>query len=91
MNYIRPFRVGLAFAFVLGSFHAAWALLVALMLAQPLIDFLLRLHFIAPVYVIQPFDVLTASALVGFSALSGFCLGALSRSDGMLSTAPIWI
>jgi hypothetical protein len=70
-------KIGVAFAIVFGLFHAAWAALVGVGLAQAVIDFILRLHFIQPFYVIQPFDVPTAIGLTAFSSLSGFCLGSL--------------
>jgi hypothetical protein len=42
---------------MLGSWHLLWSLLVALGVAQPLIDFLFWIHFIKPVYVIEPFAI----------------------------------
>ena len=72
---IGPVRAGVALAVALGAFHAGWACLVAIGVAQPFIDFILRLHFIQPFYVIQPFNIVTAIGLVAFSSLSGFCLG----------------
>ncbi len=70
-------RTGLAVGVVIGAMHLLWALLVLAGVAQRLIDFIFRLHFIQPVYVVQPFDPLRALALVLLSAASGYCIGAL--------------
>ena len=72
---VRPNRVGLVFAVFLGLFHAGWALLVLIGWAQPLIDFVFRLHFITPVYSIQPFNIVTALGLVAFTSFVGYVMG----------------
>jgi hypothetical protein len=74
---IRVNRTGLAVAVVLGGMHLAWAILVAAGVAQIVSDFIFRLHFIQPVYVIQPFDLLRALALVLLSGCIGYCMGAV--------------
>ncbi len=70
-------RTGLAVGVVLGAMHLLWALLVAAGVAQRLMDFIFRLHFIQPVYVVQPFDALRALALVLLAAASGYFIGAV--------------
>ena len=67
---------GAALGLVIGSIHLVWALLVAAGVAQPVLDFLFRLHFIRPVYVVEAFDPLRAMALVLLSAASGYAIGA---------------
>ena len=63
------------------SLHAAWAGLVASGYAQSLIDFIFRLHFIAPVYRIAAFDLQTAGLLVALTgslgALAGVVVGVI--------------
>lgn len=76
MLAINPVKAGLAFGVVMGLFHLGWAVLVAIGLAQAVIDFVLRLHFIQPFIRLQAFDLSTAAALVGFTALVGFVIGA---------------
>lgn len=75
MNRVRPGRVGLVLAVLLGLWHAAWAFLVMVRWAQPLIDFVFRLHFIRPVYVIEDFSAGIALALIAFTALIGYVMG----------------
>jgi hypothetical protein len=75
---IEPIRAGMAFALFLGLFHACWALLVALGMAQPLMDFIFRVHFIVPIYRIEPFEMGRAALLVGFVSILGMLLGWLA-------------
>ena len=57
---------------LLGATHLSWALLVALGWTQSLMDFVFWMHFIRPVYVIQPFRLSTAVVLVVITSVSGF-------------------
>jgi hypothetical protein len=75
MNRIHPAKAGLAAAITLGALHAVWAALVALNGAQPVTDFLYRLHFIEPSYTVQPFRIVTAISLVLFTAAVGYAAG----------------
>jgi hypothetical protein len=75
MGDISPNRTGLVLGALLGSWHLLWSLLVALGLAQPLIDFLFWIHFIKPVYVIEPFALMRAAILVIVTATIGYVSG----------------
>jgi len=75
MRTINPIKAGVAFGVVLGLWHLCWAALVAFGVAQAVIDFILRLHFIAPFMQVQPFALPTAAMLVAITALIGFALG----------------
>jgi hypothetical protein len=81
MGNIDPNRAGLVLGALLGSWHLLWSLLVALGVAQPLIDFLFWIHFIRPVYVIEPFAIGRAAILVlvtaGIGYITGFVFGKL--------------
>ena len=44
-------------------------------LAQPLIDFVFWMHFIRPVYVVEPFSALRAITLVAVTAIVGYVSG----------------
>jgi thiamine transporter ThiT len=77
MRTINPVKAGLATGIVLGLWHLTWAVLVALTWAQPVMDFVLRIHFIQPFLHIQAFDLATAASLVFVTALVGFVIGAV--------------
>jgi len=72
---MRPWRTGLVFAALLGLWHAAWAILVAIGAAQPLADFILRIHFIDLPFKIAPFDLATAALLVAVTGAIGWVGG----------------
>ena len=82
MKRTSPHLAGVALGSFLGLWHAFWAFLVFVGAAQWLIDFIFRLHMIAPPYKITGFNLLTAFSLVFVTA----CLGYLSG----LVIALIW-
>ncbi len=59
----------------LGLMHLAWSLLVAAGLAQMLIDFILKLHFIKPIFSLSPFELRTAVTLVIVTSALGYFFG----------------
>ena len=75
MTNINPNKAGLAVGALLGAWHHTWSLLVALGLAQPLIDFLFWIHFVKPVYVIEPFEIARAAILIAVTAGIGYVTG----------------
>jgi hypothetical protein len=74
----NPIRLGAMFGLLLALIHAAWAGLIAVGLAQPLINFIFWIHFIAPPFHIQAFEPLRAAILVGVTFASGLVFGALA-------------
>jgi hypothetical protein len=74
-DYISPKKAGLALASLVVGWHLCWSVLVAAGAAQVLIDFILWMHFIKPVYVIEPFDFSRAAILLVVSAAVGVTLG----------------
>ena len=56
-------------------FHLCWSILVALGWAQPVIDFVFWMHFIKPIYVIEPFEIGKAAILLVTTAGIGFVIG----------------
>jgi hypothetical protein len=75
MNRIHPRSFGFAFAAFLGTCHAFWAFLVWAGAAQWLLDFIFRLHMVAPPYQVMAFSLPTAIALVVFTAAVGYVSG----------------
>ncbi|MFH0936882.1 MAG: hypothetical protein V1808_01155 [Candidatus Daviesbacteria bacterium] len=64
---------------ILGAFfallHAGWAILVALGIAQALMDFIYGLHFMNNPFVISGFSVTTAVMLVIVTGVVGYIFG----------------
>lgn len=75
MDQINPNRAGLVVGALMGGWHLLWSVLVALGVAQPLIDFIFWIHFIKPVYVIEPFAFGRAAMLVLVTAGIGYLTG----------------
>jgi hypothetical protein len=63
------------FGIFLAVWHALWALLVWFGAAQPLMDFVFRLHMITPPYKIAAFNLGTAATLVLVTAAIGYLMG----------------
>jgi hypothetical protein len=74
---ISPWRTGAAFGAVIGLFHLAWAALVALEAAQPVIDFILKIHFVELPLKIAPFNLELAVTLVSVTMALGYAGGVI--------------
>jgi len=68
-------KLGLVIGSAFGLWHLAWALLVAFGIAQWLIDWVFKLHFIQPVWVITAFQPGLAVALIVVTSVLGFITG----------------
>ncbi|HLX17044.1 MAG TPA: hypothetical protein VKS24_17810 [Bradyrhizobium sp.] len=73
--HISVGKAGLVLGAFFGGWHLCWSALVALKLAQPVIDFVFWMHFIKPIYVIEPFEIVRALILILITAGVGFVLG----------------
>ena len=72
---LDPLRTGLAVGAIFGLWHLAWAALVALGWAKPLLDFVLWLHMIKPFIVVEAFSFGRAAGLVVVTAAVGYVIG----------------
>ena len=75
MRYLNPAMAAISVGAVVGIWHAMWATLVATGLAKPIMDLVLKLHFIQLDYVLAPFALSTAITLVGLTFGIGAVLG----------------
>ena len=71
---VNSIKAGITFGALLGITHLSWALLVAFGWAQPLMDLVFWMHFIRPVYVIQPFSLSAAAVLIIVTSVTGFVI-----------------
>ena len=74
---INPIDAGLVGSITMILIHLAWLALVLVNLAKPLLDYLLWLHFIQPVFEVQAFDIYRALNLIIIVACIGFVVGYL--------------
>jgi hypothetical protein len=75
MRTISANKSGIAVGLVLGGYHLVWSLLVAVGWGQAIIDFIMWMHFIKPVFLIETFSIGRAAILVIATALVGYVIG----------------
>jgi thiamine transporter ThiT len=75
MEHISKHKTGLTFGFLISSFHLVWGMLVALGIAQMLLNFILNLHMISMAVTVTPFDVSKAVGLIVVTFIVGYIFG----------------
>ncbi len=68
-------KLGIVFGSLLGVWHLTWAILVATGLAQWLMDWVFRLHFIHPPYTVTAFKPIYAIGLIVVTSSLGYIMG----------------
>jgi hypothetical protein len=74
---VNPVKLGFVFGSLVAIVHIGWVAMVAAGLGQVLADFVFRIHFIAPIYQVQPFDLGRALILVAVAFSGAFVMAAL--------------
>lgn len=72
---LNPSKVALTLGVLFGGFHLGWSVLVALNLAQGLLDFIFGLHMLANPYQVTGFDITKALTLVVITFAVGYGVG----------------
>jgi hypothetical protein len=75
MNQLSVNKAGLVLGGVLAIWHAVWSLMVAVGLAKPFLDWVLKLHFLNFQYSISPFSLAKAVLLVIVTGIFGYLFG----------------
>jgi hypothetical protein len=75
MRHIHPFKAGVSVGIVIALWHACWVLLVGLGWAKPILDFVLKLHFIQLQYQLEPYSAVTATMLIALTFAIGMLFG----------------
>ncbi len=68
-------KVALTLGILVGGLHLVWSILVALGLAQGLLDFIFSIHMLANPYQVTGFDVTKAGMLVVITFVIGYGVG----------------
>lgn len=68
-------KTALTLGATVGFWHLIWVLFVAVGFAQPLIDFISRVHFLESHSIVAPFNFMTAIALVVVTFCVGYIFG----------------
>ncbi len=68
-------KTGVVWGLFFALFHLFWAVLVAIGLAQPMMDFIFKIHLMNNPYVIASFDLTLAIMLVVITFVVGYVLG----------------
>lgn len=75
MNAVHSHKVGLTVGGMLAIWHALWAIMVLLGVAQPFMQWILGLHFITIQFSINAFSLGTALTLVVVTGIIGYIVG----------------
>lgn len=68
-------KTGLILGGFFGFMHLCWGFLVALGLAQPLMDFIYSIHFMNNPFIISGFSIITLLLLVIVTGVIGYIFG----------------
>lgn len=93
MRRISPTKAAIAVGSVTGLWHLIWVGLVGLGWARPVLDFILKLHFIQLQYDLAPYAAATAAELVLLTLTIGGVFGfvfAMVWNWLSIETDPTW-
>ncbi len=75
MEAINKNKTGLTFGFLISFFHLFWSILVALGVAQALLDFVFNLHMLDVPMTVASFNLAKALGLVIITFIAGYIFG----------------
>lgn len=75
MSHLNKNKTGLTLGVFYLICHAVWGILVGIKAAQPLLDWVLSLHFLSVEYTLNAFQPLQAFLLMAVAFVSGYVMG----------------
>jgi len=72
---INKNKTGLTFGFLISSMHLFWSVLVALGIAQTLLNFVLNIHMLNMPVTVMPFNLVKALGLIIVTFVVGYVFG----------------
>ncbi len=72
---LKKHEVGMAMGLMLATWHALWAAMVFLGLAQPFLNWIFLIHSIANPYQVLPFNLVRSVTLVVVTFVIGYFVG----------------
>ena len=72
---IHKNKTGLTFAFLISLVHLFWGILVALGIAQALLNFVIKIHMLSLPITVMPFNLVNALMLVVTTFIIGYIFG----------------
>ncbi|MBI5412127.1 hypothetical protein HZA43_03035 [Candidatus Peregrinibacteria bacterium] len=75
MNMMHNHKMGIVFGLLLGFMHFSWSILVTTGVAQTILDWIYKIHFLNNPFTVAPFNIGTAATLVVFTFIVGYVLG----------------
>lgn len=70
-----PLKTALIGGLTLSALHACWVMLVASGWAQPILDFVFKLHMLNSPFIVQPFSLLLSLELIALTFVVGAFYG----------------
>ena len=74
-NSLVPQKVGCVVGSFFGLIHFVWGAFVGLGFAQPLLNFVFRVHMMSPAPTVMPFSLVSTFILVLVTSCVGFAVG----------------
>ncbi|KKQ35372.1 MAG: hypothetical protein US50_C0016G0002 [Candidatus Nomurabacteria bacterium GW2011_GWB1_37_5] len=68
-------KTGLTFGFLISFMHLLWSILVALGIAQALLNFVINLHMLNAPIAVMPFSIVKALGLIIVTFVVGYIFG----------------
>ena len=73
--HLKKLKTGLVLGLFVSLMHLVWLLMVVTGLAQPMMDFIFKVHMMNNPFIVQQFDALNGLMLLVMTFVVGFVFG----------------